>query len=200
MRVRNRLWCGRQSPPNTTYCNDACEQAYQAMLSKPLRAFYSYTEAAEYLGRDTRTAKKFEGVLFIINKSLHSRRVKPQSCRICGSLFKTHQNRNGYCPGCSRAGEGRKTKPISFQIAIKAHRTPTTLMAARNKLSDIEEWAENGTRKLSVAITNAAAALVLTLFKHTMCYPWRSFRNTRSKSTMASLCVVIITQNFIVFS
>jgi rubrerythrin len=87
------------------------------MLTKPFRTFASYLAAAEYLGRDTRTIRKYEGVLFAIDKSLPSRRAKLQSCKICGNQFKSAENRNGYCPLCSQAGKGRQT-----QAAIIAQR------------------------------------------------------------------------------
>jgi hypothetical protein len=82
------LWCGKLVY-GADYCNTLCRFAHQEMLAKPIRAFYSYRQASEYLGRDTRTIRKFEGKLFVIDKTLPNRHAKLLPCRGCGNLHKT---------------------------------------------------------------------------------------------------------------
>lgn len=106
----NCIWCGKQARLSGQFCSVACSDAHSAMLAKPFRTFASYLEAAEYSGRDTRTIRNYEGVLFAVDKSLRSRRAKLQSCKICGNQFKSAENRNGYCPLCSQAGKGRQAQ------------------------------------------------------------------------------------------
>jgi hypothetical protein len=79
-------------------------------MSKPHRAFRSHLQASKYLGRDVRTIRKYEGVLYVVDRSLPNPQIKQLPCKVCGSLCKTGENRRGYCPACSEAGEGRKAQ------------------------------------------------------------------------------------------
>ncbi len=114
-RLRNKMiksncsWCGKQVV-NASFCGQSCKNLYDNMMTKPFQFFYSYARASEYLGKDTRSIRKYEGVLFEIDKTLPTRHTKPQTCKVCGNLFKAHENRAGYCPLCSKAGEGKKSQ------------------------------------------------------------------------------------------
>ena len=83
----------------------------------PFKIVASYGQAALYLGRDTRTVRRWEGVLFAIDRTIARTSIKWQGYRVCDAPFKTNENRNGYCPSCSRAGAGRRS-----QAAIMAKR------------------------------------------------------------------------------
>ena len=106
---RNCAWCGKYAPEGR-FCGRPCEQSYAGMMSKPHRAFRSHLQASKYLGRDVRTIRKYEGVLYVVDRSLPNPQIKQLPCKVCGSLCKTGENRRGYCPACSEAGEGRKAQ------------------------------------------------------------------------------------------
>ena len=105
----NCNWCGRQVL-NTNFCAKLCEDLYNDMIAKPFQSFYSYAQASEYLGKDTRSIRKYEGILFEIDKTLPNRHTKLQLCKVCGESFKAHENRAGYCSLCSKTGEGKKAQ------------------------------------------------------------------------------------------
>ena len=78
------------------------------MLAKPFRTFPSYQQAAAYLGKDKRSIRRYEGVLFGIDKSLPSLQAILLPCKVCGTMCKSQHCRHGYCPTCSQAGEGKR--------------------------------------------------------------------------------------------
>ena len=84
------------------------------MMGKPRKAFYSYAQAAAYLGKDSRSIRKYEHILFIIDKSLPNKHTRLRHCKVCNQPFKSSENRNGYCPTCSQKGEGRKSQAKSL--------------------------------------------------------------------------------------
>ena len=116
-------WCGRQVVEGK-FCNELCERSHKDMMSRPFCTFYSYAQASKYLGKDTRVIRKYEGVLFSIDKSLPNLHTKLQSCKICGQSFKAHENRAGYCPLCSQAGEGRKARSSEISKLHKGQGNP----------------------------------------------------------------------------
>lgn len=106
---RNCEWCGKHATDDN-FCSLLCKRSYDELMTKPFQAFYSYAQASRYSGKDVRTIRKYEGILFRIDKSIPSLHAKLQSCKVCGQLFKAHENRAGYCPTCSRAGAGRQAQ------------------------------------------------------------------------------------------
>jgi hypothetical protein len=80
------------------------------MMSKPCRAFRSHLQASKYLGRDVRTIRRYEGLLYTIDKTLPNPQAKKVPCKVCGRICRAAENRRGYCPNCSKAGEGRKAQ------------------------------------------------------------------------------------------
>ena len=82
------------------------------MMSRPCRAFRSHLQASRYLGKDVRTIRKYEGLLYTIDKSLLNPRAHQLSCKVCGNSYMTGENRHRYCPTCSKAGEGRKAQAL----------------------------------------------------------------------------------------
>ena len=106
---KNCCWCGRHATEGE-FCGKLCEAAHTDMMSRPHRAFRSHLQASKYLGRDVRTIRRYEGLLYTIDKTLPNPRAHRLACKVCGSAYKAGENRNGYCPNCSKAGEGRKAQ------------------------------------------------------------------------------------------
>ena len=95
-------YCGKITKKSTTYCNSTCETNYTKLFnqqSKP--TFRTFQEAGKYYNRDFRTMKKFEGLLFNIDKTLPSANTKWVICKCCGESSPTSKARNGYCNNCS---------------------------------------------------------------------------------------------------
>lgn len=108
--IRNNCqWCGRQVLEGE-FCEKRCQERQAKLLAKPFKSFNSYSQASLYLGKDVRTIRRYEGVLFAIDKSIPNLQSKLKACEVCSQTFKTHENRAGYCPDCSKAGAGRKAQ------------------------------------------------------------------------------------------
>jgi hypothetical protein len=84
------------------------------MLAKPFKVFNGYKSAGEYFGRDQRTIKKFEGVLYSIERNtLNNSNTIVVQCRICGSDVASSKARCGYCPDCDGHKEhGKKLRNL----------------------------------------------------------------------------------------
>lgn len=80
------------------------------MMSKPCCPFRSHLQASKYLGKDVRAIRAYEGSLYVIDKSLPNPQIKHLPCKVCGNLYKAGDNRHGYCPDCSKTGEGRNAQ------------------------------------------------------------------------------------------
>ena len=94
------------------------------MRAKPFQAFRSHSAAARYLGRDRRTVRRYEGELYEIDGTLPSPYARPRPCRVCGTLHLASENRAGYCPACSRAGEGRRSQARQLSLRHRGRGNP----------------------------------------------------------------------------
>lgn len=70
-------------------------------------AFRTYQQAGKFYKRDFRTIKKFENILFTIDKSLPSANTKWKTCKICGNQTGSSKARAGYCSDCTIKGIGK---------------------------------------------------------------------------------------------
>lgn len=105
------LYCGKITKKSTTYCNVTCETNYSDLFkqqSKPI--FRTFQEASKFFKRDFRTMKKFEGTLFIIDRTLPSASTKWVLCKICGTQSSKSNARRGYCTECTSQGLGKKNQ------------------------------------------------------------------------------------------
>lgn len=121
------------------------------MLRKDERDAFSrtarlLTHRPRNLGRDPRTIRRFEGTLFWIDKALFGPMVKAQTCRVCAKQFRTSENRNGFCPSCSRAGEGRRGQGRIISERYKGKGNPNFVNGQSKKtfrhVRDGKEWAK----------------------------------------------------------
>ena len=103
MTSANCGWCGRVSHGNA-FCSRACGDKLARLQATPLQTFRSYAEAARFYARDTRTLRKWENVLFRLDKSLPSPQAKLRPCRVCTTPFAAHENRHGYLSGVFARG------------------------------------------------------------------------------------------------
>jgi len=107
----NCLCCGKITKKYTTYCNNICEKIYTDMFnlaSKPV--FRTFQEAGSFYKKDFRTMKKFEGTLFIIDKTIPSIHTKWVICKHCGEQSPKSKARAGYCKDCTIQGFGKKNQ------------------------------------------------------------------------------------------
>lgn len=94
--------------------------------------FRTYSEAGRFYGKDPRTIRKYENVLFEINRKLPPPNAKPQTCKVCSATFLTHENRNGYCPSCSASGEGRRAQGRIISEKYKGKGNPNYVDGGAN--------------------------------------------------------------------
>lgn len=116
-------WCGRVIP-NASFCSHICAADHAEMMSKPFIVTASYLQAARYLGRDARTVRQYEGMLFAIDRSLRVSQVKPVTCRSCGNSVPTAEGRQGYCKPCRSKGEGRKAQAKAISERYRGEGNP----------------------------------------------------------------------------
>jgi hypothetical protein len=141
----NCLFCGKITKKNTTFCNNDCEINYSKMFSNNIKPnFRTYQEAGKYFKKDFRTMKKYEGVLFIINKDLPSINTKWVICKSCGEQSSTSKARAGYCKLCSKQGLGKKNQGKILSDLYKGSGNPNYLHGEANSL----EYQTNEWRKL----------------------------------------------------
>lgn len=102
----NCKFCGQVA--KNEFCSDACMQKFQEMINKPFKTFYSYKHAAQYFNKDHRTLKKWENILYKIDKNLKSdfNAIQWKICKICGNKTESAKCRMGYCKKCSKEGLG----------------------------------------------------------------------------------------------
>lgn len=104
-------YCGKITKKSTTYCNSTCETNYFELFNQQSRpVFRTFQEAGKFYKRDFRTMKRFEGLLFTIDKSLPSASTQWVICKICGEQSPKSKARNGYCSDCTEQGLGKKNQ------------------------------------------------------------------------------------------
>jgi hypothetical protein len=104
-------YCGKITKKSTTYCNFTCETNYTELFSQQAKpTFRTFQEAGRYYKRDFRTMKKFEGLLFTIDKTLPSASTKWVICKGCGEQSPSSKARQGYCSSCTKQGLGKKNQ------------------------------------------------------------------------------------------
>jgi hypothetical protein len=104
-------YCGKITKKFTTYCNSTCETNYFDLFKYDVKPnFRTYQEAGVFYKRDFRTMKRFEGVLFLIDKSLSSANTIWVICSSCGEQSPKSKARKGYCADCTFQGLGRKNQ------------------------------------------------------------------------------------------
>jgi hypothetical protein len=96
-----------------------------SVKSKPV--FRTYQEAGKYFERDFRTMKKFENILFTIDKSLPSASTKWKECKLCGELSSSSKARAGYCQSCTAKGLGKKEQGKQISFMYKGEGNPNYL-------------------------------------------------------------------------
>jgi len=101
---KNCKFCGRNTKEN--FCSNKCEQKFKEMMNKPFRSFYSYKHAAQYFGKDHRTLRKWENILYKIDKTLKTDfdAIKWKTCKTCGEKSASNKCRVGYCQSCTKKG------------------------------------------------------------------------------------------------
>jgi hypothetical protein len=122
------LNCGKLTKNNTTYCNVICEKKYTDLVSqtnKPI--FRTFQEASKFFNKDFRTLKKFEGISFIIDKSLPSSSTKWITCKICGDQSPSSKARSGYCTNCTKSNCGKKSQGKIISEKYKGSSNPNYL-------------------------------------------------------------------------
>lgn len=143
--------CGKilKSKTNFKFCNKNCSNLYKELFSHPKDLeFYSYVAAAKYFNKDKRTIKKYEGILFTINRSLHkpfnatskkrplqyNNQIKWVTCKICGNNSPSSKARRGYCSECTSKGLGKKEQGKYISKIYKGKNNPNYLHGKSRKL------------------------------------------------------------------
>lgn len=111
--MTNCLWCGKFT--NKKLCSESCKEQYEKFSNLPKKKVYSYSEAGRYLGKDSRSVRKYEGQFYEIDKTLNPQK-KLVSCKLCDTKVPTAKVRRGYCPKCTEKGLGRKEQGKQFAI------------------------------------------------------------------------------------
>jgi len=141
----NCLYCGKITKKDTSYCNNTCETNYTELFnqhSKPV--FRTFQEAARFYKKDFRVLKKFENVLFTINKALPSIHTKWVTCKTCGIQSPSSKARRGYCKECTSQGFGKKNQGLIISKRYKGSGNPNYL----NGNSNAMEYQSNDWYKL----------------------------------------------------
>jgi len=123
----NCNYCGRLTS-NQKYCSKECGQKEKAMFDKcgaqPL-VFDSLGKVSEYYKRDRRTITKYEGQLYIIDKSKVSSKVKIYTkCLTCDNLSLPSKARYGYCKSCQAKGIGKQQQGRKLAQMYKGEGNP----------------------------------------------------------------------------
>jgi hypothetical protein len=122
------FYCGKITKKSISFCNITCEKIYTDMfnqISKPI--FRTFQEAAKFYKRDFRTMKKFEGSLFLIDKTLPSANTKWVICKSCGEQSSKSKARAGYCADCTIQGLGKKNQGKIISKKYKGAGNPNYL-------------------------------------------------------------------------
>ena len=136
------------------FCSDKCCESYNKMMNKPFKSFYSYKHASQYFQKDHRTLKKWENILFRIDKNLKSDydAIKWKTCNTCGKKTESSKCRVGYCKECSKKGLGHKERGKILSIKYKGKGNPNYVHG--KKMENLRErsvihsrWTKNIKRK-----------------------------------------------------
>jgi hypothetical protein len=121
--------CGKLIKKSTNYCNDNCELTYNNFISNNSNLVFSnYVEASKFFKKDKRTVKKFENLLFTIDKNIKPNiQIKWVTCKICNNKSKSSECRRGYCKLCSKLGYGKKNQGIIISKKYKGIGNPNYL-------------------------------------------------------------------------
>jgi hypothetical protein len=103
-----------------------------SIASKPV--FRTFQEAGKFYNKDFRTMKKFEGTLFIIDKSIPSANTKWVVCKVCGEQSPSAKARKGYCKNCTSQGFGRKKQGKQISERYKGAGNPNYLDGTSHSL------------------------------------------------------------------
>jgi hypothetical protein len=103
--------------------------------------FRTYQEAGKYFQKDFRTIKKYEGLLFNINKELPSSSIKWIVCKSCGEQSPKSKARAGYCKLCTKQGLGKKNQGKLISDLYKGIGNPNYLHGnSISKEYQTNEW------------------------------------------------------------
>jgi hypothetical protein len=131
----NCFYCGKITKKDTTYCNNICEINYIELFnqeSKPI--FRTFQEAGKFYNKDFRTMKKFEGTLFIIDKSIPAIHTKWVTCKHCGEQSPKSKARAGYCKDCTSQDFGKKNQGKQISKKYKGAGNPNYLDGTSHSL------------------------------------------------------------------
>lgn len=150
------LYCGKITKKNTTYCNNTCETNYTELFNQQTKpTFRTFQEAGKFYNRDFRTMKRFEGTLFIIDKTLPSANTKWVICNSCGEQSPKSKARAGYCKICTSQGLGKKNQGLIISKRYKGLGNPNYINGTSNSL----EYQHNDWYKLKKELNFTQCAL-----------------------------------------
>ena len=107
-KTKNCPNCGKKKHDNDDFCSTSCEEKYDVFINKPFKSFRSYLGASKYFNKNQRTIKKYENILFKIDRSIPDPNIKFFNCKLCGEKDKSSLSRSGYCKKCTKLGLGHK--------------------------------------------------------------------------------------------
>jgi hypothetical protein len=149
-------YCGKITKKSTTYCNSTCETNYFELFNQQSRpVFRTFQEAGKFYKRDFRTMKRFEGLLFTIDKSLPSASTQWVICKICGEQSPKSKARKGYCKNCTKQGLGKKNQGKIISERYKGVGNPNYL----NGQAPITDYCRNDWYKLKQELKFTECAL-----------------------------------------
>ena len=102
------------------------------IVSKPV--FRTFQEASKFYNKDFRTMKKFEGTLFLIDKSIPAMHTKWITCKHCGEQSPKSKARANYCKDCTSQGFGRKNQGNQISKRYKGLNNPNYFNGASRSL------------------------------------------------------------------
>lgn len=136
--------CGRQiRKDQIDFCNDECKEKHLMLQVVPeiIPEFSSYAKAAKHFKRDSRGLKKYENILFKINRDVPSQNIRLKQCTVCLEYVPSAKCRQKYCKSCALKGEGRKRQGIAISKQYKGENNPNYLHG-KSKTHDCstKEW------------------------------------------------------------
>jgi hypothetical protein len=133
-------YCGRFCKDE--FCSEECNKSFSKLLLLDKKIFRSYTDAAEYLNKDVRVIKKWEGVLYEIDRTITHPSIIFKICSGCLNQTQSRNCRNGYCKECSKKGIGRKNQAKIVSEKYKGNGNPNFIdgkaLLRNNKRSKTE--------------------------------------------------------------
>lgn len=141
MHNKRCLNCGKLISFNKIYCYKSCEDLHKNLSNQAkVLEFFSYQQAAKYYNKDSRTIKKYENKLFIINKKLNPAIIY-KTCKSCNKKSKSAECRQGYCKTCSKNKEGRKNQGEIISKKYKKEGNPNYFNGnSRNTIYSKTKW------------------------------------------------------------